>query len=495
MITPALRPKLKLISDDFIERIITEAFLILDKVGIYIENAEAYQHLQSSGAVKAGQEDKEKGIGRLTFPRKVVEDALNTAPSSVQLWDIKAEKCCHLEGNKVNFDPGSAALYLYDRKQQKIRKPVTSDLIDFVRLVDNLPNYNLQSTALVSSDVPGECGDSYRLYLALREGRKPVITGTFEKESFKVMQEMLTLVRGGADELRERPLAIFDACPSPPLMWSDLTTQSVMEAARGGIPSEFVSMPLTGSTAPMTLSGAVTQHAAETLCGVIIAQCTEPGAPVIWGGSPSAMDMRFGTTPMGAIETMMIDMADVAVGKALGLPTHAYMGLSDSKRVDYQAGLESALGILLAALSGVNMVSGPGMMDFESCQSLEKLVLDNEICGMAYRLIEGMAQRDNIMALDLLAALEPGGHLLTHEHTLKWFRDEVSSPGKSIDRRARGSQDFAELPTAEDRAAEEVEKILALPHEAVLDEQVQKELDRIMKAELKRCGADGLPAK
>ncbi|MBU1650815.1 trimethylamine methyltransferase family protein, partial [bacterium] len=488
MIAPALRPKVKIISDDFVERIIVEAFSILEKVGIYIENPDAYQHLQACGASAAGLEDKEKGIGRLTFPRKMVEDALNTAPSAIQLWNIIGDKCCDLSGDMVNFDPGSAALYLYDRKQQKIRKPVTADLIDFVHLVDSLPNFNLQSTALVSSDVLEACGDSYRLYLALREGSKPVITGTFEKASFTVMKEMLTLVRGGAAELKAKPLAIFDACPSPPLMWSDLTTQSVMEAALAGIPSEFVSMPLTGSTAPMSLSGAVTQHAAETLCGIVIAQSAAAGAPVIWGGSPSAMDMRFGTTPMGAIETMMIDMADVAVGKALGLPTHAYMGLSDAKRVDYQAGLESAMGILLAALSGVNMVSGPGMMDFESCQSFEKLVLDNEICGMAYRLIEGMAQRDSVMALDLLTALEPGGHLLTHPHTLKWFRDEIYSPGKSIDRRARGSQEFTELPTAEDRAAAEVEKILAQDHQPALNEDLQKELDNVMEAELKRAG-------
>lgn len=95
------------------------------------------------------------------------------------------------------------------------------------------------------------------------------------------MREMLTLVRGNAESLKKQPLAIFDACPSPPLMWSDLTAQSVIDAARAGIPSEFVSMPLTGSTAPVTLSGAIVQHAAETLSGVVLAQCAQEGAPVI----------------------------------------------------------------------------------------------------------------------------------------------------------------------------------------------------------------------
>ncbi len=493
MITETLRPTIKLISDDFIEQIIAEAFRILDEIGIYVENEEAYRLFLDCGAKQIGEKDESKDVGKIGFPGHLVKEALAKAPNTIQLWDINGENPVELGGDQVHFDPGSAALYIYDRKEERIRKPLTDDLRRYVKLVDKLPHYHLQSTALVSTDVPDVCGDSYRLYLALKLGRKAVITGTFEKASFKVMKEMLTLVRSGKQQLREKPLAIFDACPSPPLMWSDLTANSVMEAARAGIPSEFVSMPLTGSTAPMTLSGAVVQHAAETLCGVILAQYAQPGAPVIWGGSPSAMDMRYGTTPMGAVETMMIDMADVAVGKALGLPTHAYMGLSDSKRVDYQAGMESAMGIVFAALAGVNMVSGPGMMDFESCQSFEKLVLDHEVCGMAYRLLDGMAKRDEVMAFDVLQSLQPGGHLLTHPHTLRWFREEIHSPGKSIDRRARGAEQFSELPTAEDRAADEVERLLSEPSERYLAEELLKELDKMMTAELKRVGGEGLP--
>ena len=94
---------------------------------------------------------------------------------------------------------------------------------------------------------------------------------------------------------------------------------------------------------------------------------------------------------MGAIETMMLDCAYCQIGHSLGLPTHAYMALSDAKTLDAQAGLETGIGAILAALAGVNMVSGPGMLDFESCQSLEKLVIDNDICGMAKRLMRGIS--------------------------------------------------------------------------------------------------------
>jgi trimethylamine--corrinoid protein Co-methyltransferase len=296
--------------------------------------------------------------------------------------------------------------------------------------------------------------DRYRLYLALLYSSKPVVTGTFAKESFGLMQQMLIAVRGSASALRDKPLAIFDACPSPPLKWSDLTCQSLIDAARAGIPSEFVSMPLTGANAPVTLLGAVVQHAAETLAGVVITQTVVPGAPVIWGGSPSAFDMRRGTTPMGSIDTMLIDLCYAEVGKYLNLPTHAYLGLSDAKILDAQSGLESGMGSLLAGIKGINMISGAGMMNFESTQSIQKLIIDNEICGMTRRFVQGVVQRDDPIALPLLETLLDKKHLLTDPHTLKWLTEEHYLPSPVIDRenhadwRQRGKHSIGQRATA-----------------------------------------------
>jgi trimethylamine:corrinoid methyltransferase-like protein len=98
------------------------------------------------------------------------------------------------------------------------------------------------------------------------------------------------------------------------------------------------------------------------------------------------------------------------------------------------------------------------------------------------------------MALDLLLSLSPGDHLLTDAHTIKWFRQEILTPGKSIDRRARGSDQFEDLDTAEARANQEVERILSEESEPVLSGEVLRELEKMMKAELKKAGANGLPA-
>ena len=309
---------------------------------------------------------------------------------------------------------------MLDSETQEQRPAVTDDLVKFVKLVEMLPQLDAQSTAFVCSDVPKEIGDLYRLYLALNYMRKPIVTGAFRKDTWWTMKDMLVAVAGGEDALAEQPIAIFDVCPSPPLMWSDLTCQNMIDCARLRH-SVRVDLHAAGRRDrpgdPSGGRGAAHRRVYERRDH--LPACAEEGAPIVWGGSPAVFDMREGTTPMGAVGTWMIDCAYTEVGKALGLPTHVYLGMSDAKVVDAQCGLESAGGTLLAALAGVNMVSGAGMMDFESCQSYEKLVIDAEIIGMAKRLIAGVEVRDEPIALDLMRKVGHRGDYLAQLHTLQ----------------------------------------------------------------------------
>jgi trimethylamine--corrinoid protein Co-methyltransferase len=247
-------------------------------------------------------------------------------------------------------------------------------------------------------------------------------------------------------------------------------------------------MPLTGATAPITLAGALVQLTAENLSGVVIHQLAHPGSPIIFGGSPAAFDMRKGTPPMGAVETMMINAAHVQIGKHLGLPTHSYLGLSDAKIVDGQAGLETGMGALVAALAGANVISGPGMLNFESCQSLEKLVLDNEICGLALRMVRGVEARGDRLAGDLYGDIYHGSHFLTSKETLRWFREELSQPGSVIDRDTYDVWMHQGKKSAWDRACQEVERILSSHKVEPLPEDSLQALMSVMKDDARRMG-------
>jgi trimethylamine--corrinoid protein Co-methyltransferase len=335
----------------------------------------------------------------------------------------------------------------------------------------------------------------YRLYLALRYGTKPVVTGAFAIETLKPMIAMLVAVRGSEATLAEKPLAVFSCCPTAPLKWSDVTSKNVLDCATYRVPVEFISMPLTGFVAPGTLIGSIIQHTAETLSGLVISQSAQPGTPCLWGGSPAIFDYRHETTPMGAVETQMIDCATNEIGKQLGLPTQAYIGMSDAKQLDAQAGYETTSGAMLAALSGINSCSGPGMLDFESCQSLEKLVLDNEIVAGIQRITRGIELRQGeLPSQPHFEELLRDGHLLISDHTQRWIDEEVRHPDTVINRANLARyRDEGARPLSQ-RASARVEEILSA-RARELDAQRASALDAIMLAEAERVGMEALPPR
>ena len=483
-----MTPRLRLLDDGLIARILDEARELLATLGLEVHNAVAVELLTAGGATT------DANTKRIRLPGVLVDRALGSAPRVVRLFDVRGEPTHELAGDNVYFTPGSAAIHVLDEATGTIRTPTTADYVRYAKLVSQLPNLASQSTALIPADVPGAVADSWRLFLSLLLGEKPVVTGAFSAAGFAVMRDLQLAVRGTAEALRAKPLCLFSCCPTAPLKWSYDTSQNVIDCARAGVPVEFISMPLTGFVAPVTLVGSVVQHAAETLSGVVLSQLAAPGAPVVWGGSPAVFDVRHETTPMGAIETMMLDCANSEVGKSLGLPTQGYIALSDSKRLDAQAGLETGMGAVLAGLSGINSVSGPGMLDFESCQSLEKLVLDDEICGMVARLRRGIEPRDDFPARPLFEELLREGHLLIAAHTRRHRKNELHLSSPVIERAPLGRFREEGQTTLAERAAREVERLVARWTPSRLSDATKRALRERMDAAAAEAGTTRLPS-
>lgn len=484
-----MRPTLRLLDAKLTTRIVAEARDLVATLGVEIHNPAVLDLLGAHGA------RVDRTTARAFLSDSVVDRALSSAPSSFKLYDVHGRQTHDFGDDRVHFTPGSAAINILDGETGTMRPPTTADYIRYVKVVSGLPNIASQSTAFIPADVPSGISDSYRLFLSLVYGAKPVVTGAFTIEGFEVMKDLQVAVRGSAPALAEKPLTIFSCCPTAPLKWSDVTSQNVIDCARHAIPVEFVSMPLAGFMSPVTLVGSVVQHTAETLSGLVISQVARPGTPVLWGGSPAIFDIRYETTPMGAIETMMMDCAYSEIGHSLGLPTQAYISLSDAKQLDAQAGLETGIGATLAALAGINSISGPGMLDFESCQSLEKLVIDNEICGMMQRLLRGLEPRDDFPARPVFEELLREKHLLIASHTRRHLRDQIVFPGPVIDRanHARWLEEGA--PTIRERARREVTRLIDTYEPLARGVEVETELTRIMEAAARLHGMDALPER
>ena len=250
-------------------------------------------------------------------------------------------------------------------------------------------------------------------------------------------------------------------------------------------------MPLAGATAPVTLAGSVAQHAAECISGITIHQLAAPGAPIVWGGAPAIFDMRTGKTPMGAIETAMLDLACSQVGKHLGLPTHAYLVSGDGRLIDAQVAMESGISTVLGALAGINMISGAGMLDFRACHSIEKLVIDAEAIASAQRLLEGIQPRGVSLAIDMFAQTGLQGDFLKLKETRELFRKEQHFPSAVIDRGLPAADGSS--PDILHRAHQRVEELLSSYERHPLTADVERELVDFANHEGKAAGLEGLP--
>lgn len=483
-----MQPKLSLLDETLIARILDEAYQLLLKPGIKVQNAEARQLLADAGA----QVDEETQVVRI--PEQIVHKALETVPRQFNLYDVEGNPKVQYGGDAVHFDPGSSGITVLIPETLEHKTAESADLIRILKVAESLPQYDAQSTAVVCHDVPKELHDLYRLYLVMLFSRKPIVTGAFTNTTVHHMIDMLAIFAGGRENLREHPRAIFDVCPSPPLIWSNFGAGQLMALARAGMPAEIVSMPLAGAAAPVTLLGAVTQHAAECLSGITIHQLAQPGSPIVWGGAPSIFDMRKGGTPFGSMETAMIDSSYAQIGKSLGLPTHAYLSATESKLPDMQAGLESGMGALVGALSGINMISGAGMLDSLLCQSPEKLVIDAESIAMAKRMLEGMKIHTETLATGFYEGVNfKGGDFLKQRITMQLFQKEQHLPGKVIDRDSmRGWKASGSLDTFQ-RAQMRVKEIIASYIRPELDPAKEAELHAYVLTLAKQAGMENLP--
>jgi trimethylamine--corrinoid protein Co-methyltransferase len=457
------------------------------KLGIEIHNDTMLSLLVDHGVAI------DKNTNRVFFNQSIIDKALVSAPRSFKLYDVLEKQAVDLSGFNVNYTPGSAAIYILDGKTNNIRRPLANDYTQYVKLMCKMNNIASQSTAMVPADVHEKISDSYRLYLSLLFCEKPVVTGAFTIEAFEVMKNLQVAIRGSIENLAAKPLTIFSCCPTSPLKWSDVTSQNLIDCAKYSIPVEYISMPLSGFMSPVTLVGTLIQHTAETLSGLVMSQIVNPGTPILYGGSPAFFDVRYETTPMGSISTMMIDCAYNEIGKYLGLPTQAYIGLSDAKHLDAQAGLESSMGATLAALAGINNISGPGMLDFESCFSLEKLVVDNEICGMTLQMIKGIEPKEDFPSQPIFEELLKEKHLLISDHTLKYLKGEEYYPGKVLSRANRSRWEEEGSTTISERAANEIDKMIKQWHPTLLGDDIKKELTQLMEKEAQKYGMSKLP--
>ena len=386
-----MRPSLNILAPELIEQIVDEAKRVLAEVGMEIRGPEMRRRLLEAGLPTNAAGD------RVLFPRAVVERAIADAPRAFTLYTRDGEPHADLGGDRVHFVPGSSGLKTLDHRTGQVRLANSTDFVEYVRLADGLEHIAYLATAFsTNEDIEPQVSDAWRLYMTLTNSKKPVVSGAFTEHGVGRMVEMMQLFRADRADLIARPMSIFTITATGNFRYSEDSCQNLIDCVEAGVPVEIVPVTLMGLIAPVTTVGATVFHTVDVLAGITMAQVIKPGAPVLFGGAPATFHMKVASSPMSAIEALQLDAAYVAVAKSLELPCQSYMALSDGPILDAQAGAETFGSALIAALAGVNSVSGPGMLDFLLVFSLPKLVFDNEMCGQALRFVREIKPIDDL---------------------------------------------------------------------------------------------------
>ena len=262
------------------------------------------------------------------------------------------------------------------------------------------------------------------------------------------------------------------------------STELLMFYTEQGLPSHSTVVPNAGLTSPMTLVSTLAQGNAEFLALAALMQMTQPGTPLLYSSLSTVGDMRSGAYAPGGVECGMLNMAHAQMARFYNVPCSGYIGLTNSKLNDAQAGYESATTMMAALMSGANYIwHSAGWNEAGMHCSFAKFVVDAEQCAMAYRMTQGPDFGDFDEALAAVWDIGPGGHYLGHAHTQKRFQQAFFIPrlfdNNSIEQwQVDGSMDLTEraLIYARNRLNEyEQPKLDPAVNEALLDYIARRE--------------------
>jgi trimethylamine--corrinoid protein Co-methyltransferase len=437
-----------------IQSIHNAALDILERCGTQVNSREAFEIFEQAGA----EVDRESRIVRI--PRSMVEDGLAKAPSRVLLAGRDPRHDLILEDRRVYCGTGGTTLYVVDLDGVR-RESVLKDVAQIARLVDALDNVHFIVIPVYPGELPVEQVDVNRFHASLLNCSKHIQGGVYTLQGIRDVIKMGEIIAGGAEALRRRPIISFITCLISPLKIDDRYGDFLVEVCRQGLPVSLSIEPLSGATAPITLAGHLTQWAAEALSGVTLAQLVNPGTPVLAGYVGTVTDLRSMGYLSGAVEQGLLNAGVAQLAQHWHVPSYATSGMSDSKTLDVQTGYEGAMTTLMASLAGANFIhDAAGLMEFAMTVSYDKLVIDNEVIGMAARAVRGIQVDEETIAANAIMEVGPGGNYFTHDHTIQHMRGEFYFPTLS-DRDLREFWQENGATTAQQRANRRARELLA----------------------------------
>lgn len=450
-------------------RIHEAALRVLEETGVRIGLEEARNIFRKRGALTDGEIVK--------IPPALVEEAVSVAPRQFLMAGREERHDLILGDKRVHMGTGGAALTVLDLETGAARPGALRDVAGIARLCDALENVHFYLRPCIPRDIPPEVMDINQFYAALANTTKNVMAAAQSPANARDIIEMAAMIAGGRESLIKRPFISFvTSWMISPLHFADETTRVLMEVVANRIPVALSAAPMAGSTSPVTLAGTLVQVHAEQLSGIALTQLAHPGAPVLYGAIPSLADMKWMTYLGGGVEFGLMNAAVSQLAQHIGVPNYNSAGLTDAKIPDVQAGYEKAFSLCLCALAGANFIHhAAGMLESMKAVAYEQYVIDDDIIGMALRLLRGIRVDEETLGLDAIREAGPAGNYLASPHTVRFMRREYFRPSVA-DRRDRESWEAAGAQDGRERARRLAKKILETHRPVPIDPAVDGEI-------------------
>jgi trimethylamine--corrinoid protein Co-methyltransferase len=415
-IHPGLRQRFEVLNQDDLDQIHATTLKILETTGVRFDQDEALDLFRSAGALVENN--------LVYIPPELIEDSINKAPAQVTLYARDPAKNLYLGRGNVHFSSGFGATWVFDENTSCARYATLNDLVEFTRLADALELVHMVLFAVVPQDVPPRLLDVICTATVLENTSKHV---QLSLERAELLDDVLKIGRIIAGPGNPPPFSA-GGVPNSPLHYSKEVATKFIRLARENVPCFIVCGAMAGVTAPVTLAGLLTVQNAEILAGITLCQLANPGSAVIYGTFSGGFDMHHTKMALGGPEVSLITCASQQLCDRYGVPLgYATGGGTDSPTNDFQAGMETTLSALSAALAGVDVIHDgiSGILGSGMISSLPLLIAEHECCSAIGYFLQGIPISEENLALEVTQMVGPTGSYLTNKHTARSFRKSL----------------------------------------------------------------------
>ncbi|MGA2502603.1 MAG: trimethylamine methyltransferase family protein [Anaerolineales bacterium] len=469
-------PKLRLeiLTPQEVKKIHDATLWIIEKVGVRFPSKKALEIWASHGAVV----DREKMVVRAKG--ELIEKALKTCPPAYSLAARDPQQDLPLDGNHVFVGTDGCGVEVIDIKTGERRVSCLQDVRDIARIADATEQIGFHWVPVSAQDMPPETRGLHEIKAIWENSSKHVQTeSVYSEREARAAIEMATLIAGGKEQLRRRPVLSLMQCSAPPLGHDGGSMDAALVAAEYGLPTGFMTMAANLTTGPATLAGNLAVGNAEVISGAALLQLAFPGAPVFYAAAQTAADLRTGGYTGGGPEDFLYGAATNVLSDFYNIPLSMGSFATGAKEPNWQAGIENSLSTFMASIVMSDMLLGVGFLHGSRIWSFAEMMMDCEIFSIIRKTLQGIVVDDETLALDTIAAVGPGGNFLSQKHTLKHMRD-LFLP-QFMDRRPFNKWE-AKQDDARDWALAKARTTLETHQPDPLDEKISTEMAKIISA-------------